>query len=69
MDNLYLNKEIYDRKLIIQASNDFAQLAMVRVTDGDSYWICSFEQCKVSSSRIMNEFENYLIGLFNRKGF
>ena len=64
-----MNKEIYDRKSIIQASNDFAQLAMVRVTDGDSYWICSFEQCKVSSSRIMSEFENYLIGLFNRKGF
>lgn len=68
MDNLYLNKEIYNRKLIVQAITDFLQLAIIQLSESDRYWICSFKQCKVSASRIINEFENYLIDLSNQEG-
>lgn len=64
-----MNKEIYDRNMIVKASNDFAQLARIRVIESEEYWICLFDKCKVSVGRTKNEFENYLIALFNQKGF
>lgn len=69
MNNLYLNKELYNRKSIVQARSDFSHLVTIQFSENDKYWICSFEQCKVSMCRIKNEFENYLIGLSNREGF
>ncbi|MBQ4529616.1 MAG: HxsD-like protein [Lachnospiraceae bacterium] len=69
MNKLYLNRKIYDKKFILQAIADFSQLALIQLSEKKEYWVCSFKNCKVSTNRTINEFENYLIGLSNREGF
>lgn len=68
MNDLKLNKELYDRKDLILVAKVFSHLAMIRMQEDNNYWICRFENCRYSTEQTKMEFENYLIDYINSKG-
>lgn len=68
MNDLKLNKELYDRKDIVSVAKVFSHLAMIRIEDDNDYWKCRFENCRYDTEQTKREFENYLIDHINSKG-
>ena len=68
MNKLLLTKEVYAKQCIMAAIADFSHLAKINVIENEKYWECIFAKCMIDNKKVMMEFENYLIGLSNRKG-
>lgn len=64
---LFLNKEIYDLKCIHMAIQAYSQLAFIKCIANECGWICTFERCVYDIDLTIKEFENYLIGMMNRR--
>ena len=67
-DELRLIKELYSCDEICDAINAYAEIADISVVEGEKYCKCVFADCMYDSKKTMSEFENYLIGIANRKG-
>ena len=67
-NTLLLNKSLYDQKCILEAIDDFCRISNIRLESVEKYWKCIFVKCKLDVNRTILEFENYVIGLSNRKG-
>lgn len=68
MNDLELNKELYERKDIALVANIFFKLAVIKIEEDNNYWKCKFENCKYDIEQTKQEFENYLIDYVNSKG-
>lgn len=66
-NSLYLNKEIYDEKCIYAAIQAYSQLSSINCVSNEKGWVCFFYQCQYDVELTKMEFENYLIGIMNRR--
>lgn len=60
-----LAKQIFTRKTIDTAINDYRELTQIKINDEREYWNINFFHCKYDKEVTEKEFENYLIGLEN----
>ena len=67
-NRLYLNKEIFDEQMIKEAISAYSDLSCILLENYGRYWKCTFKNCRLSTSKTMKEFENYLICLQAREG-
>lgn len=68
MDNrLFLNKDIYDENSILAVIRTYSQLASIKCISNEKGWVCIFAQCQYDVELTKMEFENYLIGIMNRR--
>ena len=65
-NRLFLSKEIYSYCYIEQTIIVYEKLADIAVNEDEKYWICEFCDCKYEIERTKQEFENYLIQLWNQ---
>ena len=66
-NTLTLNRDIYDIYSINNAIRAYTNFAEVKCSETNEYWICTFKNCRYDASLTMMEFENYLIGILNRR--
>lgn len=66
-NKLELKCELYSKEVINEAIAAFAPLVQITSEDGIDSTICFFENNKYPLERTINEFENYLIDLSNKK--
>ena len=66
---LLLNKQLYNDNNIKKSIEDFSEIVLIKCEEDEKYWKCSFTNNKASLERTMDEYENYLISLSNRKDF
>lgn len=64
---LTLNKDIYDIHSVNNAIRAYAKLTEIECSERNDHWICIFKNCRYDASLTMMEFENYLIGILNRR--
>ena len=62
---LLLNKELYEKDIILLAVKQYSRLAVVKINDQGIYWECKFLKCKYDAEVTIREFENYAIDLIN----
>lgn len=62
---LLLNKELYERDIILLTAKQYRGLAAVKINDKGNYWECEFLKCKYDAEVTIREFENYAIDLAN----
>ena len=63
MSRLYLSKEIFMKRMIEKAINDYSSLTCISVVEETKYWVLYFQKCRYGPELTMKEFENYLIGI------
>lgn len=67
MSDLFLCKELYSKRIIDRACDDYSGISDIYVMDcGTHYKIC-FKNCKYPKQITKNEFENYIIDLTGKK--
>lgn len=64
---LRLNRAIYDEGDIKKAIKAYSEIAEVLFESDETYFICSFVNCRYSDGVTRAEFENYLISLLNKR--
>ena len=64
---LTLNRDIYDINSVKNAIRAYANFADIECSETNDQWICIFTNCRYDASLTMMEFENYLIGILNRR--
>ncbi len=62
-----LNKDIYDKAVILSAIQQYHELALIRVQEKRNHWECTFSDCKYDIQVTMKEFENYVINMINAR--
>lgn len=67
--SLKLKKELFSIKAIQRAAFDYRELADIQVYEVKDYVICEFKNCVYDYEITKREFENYVIGLCNQKGY
>lgn len=67
--SLKLKKELFAIKAIQKATFDYRELADIQVYEVEDYVICEFKNCVYDYETTKKEFENYVIGLCNQKGY
>lgn len=67
--SLKLKKELFAIKAIQRATFDYRELADIQVYEVEDYVICEFKNCVYDYETTKKEFENYVIGLCNQKGY
>ena len=67
--SLKLKKELFSIKAIQRAAFDYRELADIQVYEVKDYVICEFQNCVYDYEITKREFENYVIGLCNQKGY
>lgn len=68
MNNLKLNKKIYNIKFIEECTGNFNDIVKINLEDNLDYWILHFSESIYDSKVTIKEFENYLIDLMYIKG-
>lgn len=68
-ESLKLKKELFAIKAIQRAAFDYRELANIQVYEVEDYVICEFKNCVYDCKTTKREFENYVIGLSNQKGY
>lgn len=68
MNKKTFNKEVYYKKIIFHAINDYRDIASITLEEQNQYFICTFLDCKYDRIETINEFANYLIELSNSRG-
>lgn len=59
---LYLNKEIYAEKALLDSIIAFERIAEISVQENSSYYCLEFKNCKVAASdMVIKEFGNYVL--------
>lgn len=66
-NKLFLSKEIYDEKCINAVIRAYSQLTSIECVADEKGWNCFFYDCQYDAELTKKEFENYLIGLMNRR--
>ena len=67
MNELYLNKLIYNKSSILQAQNAYRNICTIFINENADYWICEFQNCKYEEVITIKEFENFLIDILNTR--
>lgn len=62
-NELKLRKELYDRKYILSAIDAYVDICSVEMEENADYYYCLFYRSIVDVTIVIQEFENYLIGL------
>ena len=65
MNELLLNKVIFDINSIKKAVNSFKEICSVLIKETKEYYICLFTGCVYDARITVFEFENYIIDLIN----
>ena len=68
-NKLFLRKEIYSIYFIEQAISDYRHICTVDIENTNDYYICAIKNAVTDLQLIMNEFEDYLIGLIGKNEF
>ena len=67
MNNNTFNKDIYSKKCISRAIEDYKDLAEISFSENGMYYICEFSNTKYDKMETEREFANYLIELQNTR--
>ena len=67
--SLKLKKELFTIKAIQRAAFDYRKLGDIQVYEVEDYVICEFKNCVYDYETTKSEFEYYVIGLCNQKGY
>ena len=62
------HKAFYRLPILLTAIDDYRRIATINLSDEVEYYRCTFTNCVVDSTRVICEFNNYLIELLNSQG-
>lgn len=63
MNKLFLRKLLYEEEYIKKAIIDYQNLTAIYLSEENTHFVCTFENCKYNVDLTIREFENYVIGL------
>ena len=63
MNKLFLRKLLYEEEYIRKAIIDYQNLTTIYLSEENTNFVCTFENCKYNVDLTIREFENYVIGL------
>lgn len=63
MNRLFLSKLLYEEEYIRKAIFDYQNLTTISLSDENTHFVCTFENCKYTVDLTIREFENYVIDL------
>jgi len=66
METIRLNKQIYKLEALQKAVAEFKELAMIKVSELDKYFVVEFENIDNEYQGVIkDEFANYVLGLLS----
>ncbi|SFQ07430.1 hypothetical protein SAMN04487928_11767 [Butyrivibrio proteoclasticus] len=64
-NSIELTKKFYDKRAIIQSIAAYKDIASIKMSESQDYYICTVESSNHSPQLVLNEFSNYVLGLMN----
>jgi hypothetical protein len=64
----FYSKDLYPQKVIETAIEDYKNISKIIVSSNKNGFVCCFSDCLVDETRVVAEFDNYLIELINKWG-
>lgn len=61
----FYSKEVYPISAIMQAIQDYKRVSTIEVSEEGDNYCCTFTRSVVDRTRVVHEFDNYLIELLN----
>ncbi len=65
MSKISINKNIFDKEILLSAIEEYKDIATIKVDETDNYFNLQFNDCEYDEDETVKEFENYLIDLTN----
>ena len=65
MSKISINKNIFDKQILITAIEEYKYIATITVEETSDYFNLQFDNCEYDEEETAKEFENYLIDLTN----